>query len=77
MSATTITDPQDLRPRIEQKLDKLSPDELAMVDGMLTKLEAHRLLDEIGAAADIAREAGKFDDIDQALREFRARHPYR
>jgi len=77
MSTTTITDPQDLRPRIEQKLDKLSPDELAMVDGMLTQLEAHRLLDEIGAAADDAREAGKFADIDQALREFRARHPYR
>ena len=77
MSTTTVTDPQELRPRIEQKLDKLSPDELAMVDGMLTQLEAHRLLDEIGAAADEARAAGKFADIELALREFRARHPYR
>ena len=48
MSIATTINPQELRPRIEQKLDKLSPDELAMVDGMLTQLEAHRLLDETG-----------------------------
>jgi hypothetical protein len=77
MSIATTINPQELRPRIEQKLDRLSSDELAMVDSMLTQLEAHRLLDEIGVAADDAREAGKFADIDQALREFRARHPYR
>ncbi len=32
MSIATTINPQELRPRIEQKLDKLSPDELAMVE---------------------------------------------
>lgn len=77
MSTQAVTDPQSLRPRIEQKLDKLSPEELAMVDKMLTQLEAHRLLDEIGAAADDARAAGKFADMEQAIQEFRASHPFR
>lgn len=78
MSAKTA-DPNELRPLIHRQIDDLPADELALVSRMLAQLEMHRLLDDVGQAADDARTRGELTPgkIDAAIRDFRARQPYR
>jgi hypothetical protein len=68
------TNPNDLRPLIEQRLDDATPAELEAVHRMLVELEARRLLAELDDATELAWESGHISDeiIAQAVREHRA-----
>lgn len=78
MSAKTA-DPKELRPLVHRQIDELPDDELTLVSRMLAQLEMHRLLDDVGQAADDARARGELtpEKIDAAIRDFRAQQPYR
>ena len=79
MSPLATTDPQQLRALLHERLDHCTDAELEAVRKALLQFEAERLLASIGAAAQADWDAGKYDPalVETAIREHRARHPYR
>ena len=70
---------KELRQRWHERIDAIPESELAAVHELWVQTEIDRLLHKVagGGAKDFAE--GKLDlaDIDTAIKEFRARHPYR
>ena len=79
MSPLATKDPQQLRALLHERLDHCTDAELEAVRKALVQFEAERLLAEIGEAAQADMDAGKYDPalVEAAIREHRARHPYR
>ena len=79
MSPLATKDPQQLRAILHERLDHCTDAELEAVRKALLQSEIDRLLDEIGESAQADLDAGKYDPVlvEQAIREHRARHPYR
>jgi len=74
--ATTL-EPKELRPLLHKKLDEWPDAELDAFHKVLLDLEIKRLRNSIGEAADAALATLKPGEIEGAIGEHRARHPYR
>lgn len=72
---STVSDPTTQQ-SVREKISRLSPAELEAVDRLLELLEIKRLRRSVGEAVDAAFAAGLMNDVDTAIREHRARHPY-
>ena len=79
MSDLATTDPEQLRPLLHERIDQCNPEELEAVRKLLLEWEAKRLFAAMAADAEADRLAGKHEPalVEAALREHRARHPYR
>jgi hypothetical protein len=79
MSALLNPDPKDLRPLLHEQIDRLTDEEMDAVRRALLKLETKRELDELRKSMEADWQAGKITEekIEEAVREHRARHPYR
>lgn len=62
---------------VTERLAKVEKEELDAVNRFLKKLEMLRLRRSIGEAVDQAEGAGLMSQVDESIREFRERHPYR
>ena len=79
MSTLATTDPKELRPLLRERIEHATDAELEAVRKALLKLEAERAFGEMAAGAQADHLAGKHDPVlvEAAIREHRARHPYR
>ena len=79
MSTLVTTDPKELRPLLHERIERATDEELEAVRKALLKLEAERAFAEMAAGAQADHLAGKHDPVlvEAAIREHRARHPYR
>ena len=79
MSTLTTTNPKELRPLLHKKLDEIPDAELEATHKALLQLELDRLVAEMGAQAQADWDAGKYSPelVEAAIREHRAKHPYR
>ena len=79
MSPLATTDPKELRPLLHERIDQLTDGELESVRKALLKVELDRLVEEMGRNTQADWEAGKLapELIEAAIREHRAKHPYR
>ena len=79
MSKLATTDPNELRPLLHERIDHCSPVELEAVRQTLLKFEAERLIAEVGAEFAEDWRTGRITEekTAEAIREHRARHPYR
>ena len=79
MSTLATTDPKELRPLLRERIEHATDAELEAVRKALLKLEAERAFAEMAAQAQADHLAGKHDPVlvEAAIREHRARHPYR
>jgi len=79
MSKLATTDPKELLPLLHERIDQCSPEELEAVRKTLLQFELNRLMETVGEACDEAAARGEMapEKIAAALREHRARHPYR
>ena len=79
MSTLATTDPKELRPLLRERIEHATDAELEAVRKALLKLEAERAFAEMAAGAQADHLAGKHDPVlvEAAIREHRARHPYR
>ena len=79
MSKLATTDPNELRPLLRDRIDQCSPEELEAVRQALLKFEAERLIAEVGAEFAEDWRTGRITEekTAEAIREHRARHPYR
>ncbi|MEO7319503.1 MAG: hypothetical protein ABIZ56_10985 [Chthoniobacteraceae bacterium] len=79
MSPLATTDPKELRPLLHERIEHATDEELEAVRKALLALEARRLADEISREFEEDWRSGKITEasIAQAIRDHRARHPYR
>ena len=79
MSPLATTDPKELRPLLRERIEHATDEELEAVRKALLALEARRLADELGREFEGDWCSGKIteESIAQAIRDHRARHPYR
>ncbi len=79
MSTLATTDPKELRPLLRERIEHATDAELEAVRKALLKLEAERAFAEMSAGAQADHLAGKHEPVlvEAAIREHRARHPYR
>ena len=79
MSTLATTDPKELRPLLRERIEHATDAELEAVRKALLLFEAKRTLDELGREMDEDWRSGKITDekVAEAIREHRARHPYR
>ena len=79
MSSLATTDPKELRPLLRERIDHATDAELEAVRKALLKLELDRIVEEMGRDAQADWEAGKHapELVEAAIREHRAKHPYR
>ena len=79
MSPLATTDPKELRPLLRERIEHATDEELEAVRKALLALEARRLADELGREFEADWRSGKIteESIAQAIRDHRARHPYR
>ncbi|GAA5148763.1 hypothetical protein GCM10023213_45480 [Prosthecobacter algae] len=77
MSAGIPTSDQLLLAEVTERLSKVEQNELDAVNRFLKKLEMLRLRRSIGQAIDQADAAGLMTQVEDSIREFRERQPYR
>ena len=77
MSSLATTDPQELRTLLRERIEQGTAEELEAVRKALLDLEIRRLRNSVGEAADTALAALRPGEIESAIREHRAKHPYR
>ena len=79
MSTAVKPQPQELRASLHGKIDELTDDELVLAEQQLALLEMKRQLDAIGDEMAEDWRTGRItqEKVDEAVREYRATHPYR
>ena len=77
--STLPTDPKELRPLLHERIEHATDEELEAVRKALLKLELDRQVEEMGKNAQADWAAGKHapELVEAAIREHRAKHPYR
>lgn len=66
-----------LKPVLHCKIERMSGQQLELLNRLLQQLEAEELSERLGEAFDQDQERGVLRRIPDLVREFRARHPYR
>lgn len=77
MSVGLPTSDPLLLAEVTERLSKVEHNELDAVNRFLKKLEMLRLRRSIGQAIDQADAAGLMTQVEDSIREFRERQPYR
>ena len=79
MSTLATTDPKELRSALHERIDHGTDTELEAMRKALLALEARQLADALGREFEEDWRSGKITEakITEAIREHRARHPYR
>ncbi len=79
MSTVVTLPPNELRASLHQKIDNLTDDELQEAGRQLEIFELKRRLDELCDEAGEDWRAGRMTQemVDEAVKNYRAAHPYR
>ena len=67
--------PEELRPRVQEKIEKLDGRGLELIHKVLMQLQAERIAEELTDG--FSREENLAARIDKTVAEFRKAHPYR
>ncbi|HBJ88102.1 MAG TPA: hypothetical protein DDZ88_30450 [Verrucomicrobiales bacterium] len=63
--------PNDLKQQLHCSLDKFEESELVLVHRVFLELEKQKLWKKIGERAEADRQAGKWEDLDEVIRDVR------
>ena len=74
MNDSSATPLNQKRPILHRMIDDLPTDELEVVEQVLARLEMDRLWKEVREGFDKDWAAGKYDRIDEVIREVREKH---
>ena len=67
---------ETLKPRLHCKIERMSPEQLALLDRIVLQIEAEDLADRLGEAFDEDRRQGKLQRIPELVRQSRVGRPY-
>lgn len=65
--------PKDLKQQLVGLLDKFEESELVLVHRVFLEMEKQKLWKKIGETAEADRQAGMWDDLDEVIRDVRAK----
>ena len=72
MTMTVTLDSTELRPLLQDKICRMSDEQVQKLHRVMQKLEAQQLWDEIKADGARDRAEGKFDRLSEVIAEVRA-----
>jgi hypothetical protein len=75
-SAQNSIAPDQLKPLLHEKIDRMNPEQLALLDRVLLQLEAESQAARLAETFDADAAQGKFDRATEIIREFRSQHRY-
>ena len=67
---------ETLKPRLHCKIERMNPEQLALLDRVVLQIEAEDLADRLGEAFDEDRQQGKLQRIPGLVRQARGDRPY-
>ncbi|MGH7994597.1 MAG: hypothetical protein ACREDQ_13835, partial [Limisphaerales bacterium] len=68
--------PEQLKPVLHEKIERMNGEQLALLDRVLLQLEAEQAADRLSEAFDADQAQGKFRRVAELIRQFRAEHRY-
>lgn len=74
-AANTIP-PDQLKPVLHEKIERMSDEQLVLLDHLLLQLETEQVADRLSEAFDADHTQGKFQRLAQLIRQVRAEHRY-
>jgi hypothetical protein len=67
---------EQLKPVRHEKIERMSGEQLALLDRVLLQLEAEQAADRLSEAFDVDQAQGKLRRVAELVRQFRAEHRY-
>ena len=68
--------PESLRALLHIKIERMSEEQLGMLNRVLLQIEAQELAEKLGQAFETKQAQGKLDRIPELVRQFRSEHRY-
>jgi len=68
--------PEQLKPVLHEKIERMTGEQLALLDRVLLQLEVEQAADNLSEAFDADHAEGKFQRVAELIREWRAEHRY-
>ncbi len=68
--------PDQLRPVLHEKIERMNSEQLAVLDRVLLQLEAEQAADHLSEAFDADHAQGRFRRVAELVRQFRSEHRY-
>ncbi|MDB6125707.1 MAG: hypothetical protein JWQ71_4700 [Pedosphaera sp.] len=75
-SQSVPLEPENLKPVLHEKIERMDGQHLALLNRVLLQLEAEELADRLGGAFDKDHEQEKLKRIPELVKQFRAEHRY-
>ena len=74
--ASAPVPPEQLKPVLHEKIERMNGEQLALLDRVLLQLEAEQAADRLSEAFDADQAQGKLRRVAELVRQFRAEHRY-
>jgi hypothetical protein len=68
--------PEKLKPVLHEKIERMTDEQLALLDRVLLQLEAEEAAGRLSEAFDADHAQGKLQRVAELVRQFRAEHRY-
>ncbi len=76
MAKPTPIAPENLKPVLLEKIERMDAEHLSLLNRVLLQVEAEELADRLNEAFDGDREQGKLRRVSELVKQFRAEHCY-
>ncbi len=76
MAKPTSIEPEQLKPVLHEKIERMDAAHLSLLNRVLLQVEAEELADRLNDAFDRDREQGKLRRVSELVKQFRAGHRY-
>lgn len=74
--ASAPVPPEQLKPVLHEKIERMNGEPFALPDRVLLQLEAEQVADRLSGAFDADQAQGKLRRVAELVRQFRAKHRY-
>ena len=76
MNKSRLVTPEELKPVLHEKIDRMDEAQLVVLERVLLALEAEQAAERLGEAFDADHADGKTRHVAELVRRFRADHRY-
>jgi hypothetical protein len=76
MARPTPIEPEQLKPVLHEKIERMDAAHLSLLNRVLLQVEAEELAEHLNDAFDRDREQGKLRRVSELVKQFRAGHRY-
>jgi hypothetical protein len=74
--ASAPVEPERLKPVLHQKIERMTGEQVVLLDRVLLQLEAEQAAERLGEAFNPGHAEGRLRRVTELVRQFRAEHRY-